>query len=82
MPSKNVSEPSRKSTKIEARISEGLKEKADAKARACGWNLAGVLRALLTLWISDDVVSPSRVGDANVRAPRLKKKKNQDSAKN
>jgi len=67
------SAPKRKDSKVEARVPDELKEKAEDKARSRGWTLASVIRALLEFWTQEDVVDPSDIGRAADRAPKSKK---------
>ena len=77
---KKPDSPSRKDTKVEARIPEELRDRVEKKARSRGWSLASVIRALLELWAEEDLVSPDQIGDANDRAPRSRKKKKDSSS--
>ena len=44
-------------------------KQAKAKAKKYGWSLSSVVRALLRLWVSEDVISSDDVGEASERAP-------------
>jgi hypothetical protein len=49
-------------------------KKARDKAKSRGWTLSSVLRALVRLWVDEDVVTAEDVGKESERAPRTKKK--------
>lgn len=66
---------SAKTRKVEVRIDEDLAQQVEAKAESRGWSLASVMRALLELWVQEDVIDPKDVGKAAKRAPRSKKSK-------
>jgi len=42
---------------------------ARTKAKKMGWSLSSVVRALLRLWVQEDVISAEDVGEASERAP-------------
>ena len=71
-------EPDEKDEKVETRIPTSLKRKAQDKAASRGWRLSSVIRALLELWVQEDVVSGEDVGRAerrNSRTPKGRKPK-------
>ncbi len=41
---------------------------ARKKAKKMGWSLSSVVRALLRLWVTEDVISSDDVGEASERA--------------
>ncbi len=67
------SEPDEKDEKVETRIPRSLKKKAQDKAASRGWRLSSVIRALLQLWVDEDLVSGEDVGRAERRNPRTTK---------
>ena len=80
MPQGDQSKPA-KEEKIEVRVDADLAEKAREKAESRGWSLSSVVRALLALWVDEDVIAPSDVGTAAKRASRSKKRKTGESKK-
>jgi hypothetical protein len=65
----------KKDEKIEFLVDEDLAQRAREKADSRGWSLSSVLRALLSLWVDEDVIDAKNVGESNRRARRTKKKK-------
>jgi hypothetical protein len=66
-----------KQENIEFRVDSDLAQKAREKAASRGWTLSSVLRALVGLWVEEDVIHAEDVAKANKRAPRTGKKKKQ-----
>lgn len=64
--------PKRKDERMEIRIDAELAARARQKAEARGWTLGSVMRALLSLWTDEDVVSAEDVGQ---QIKRVKKRK-------
>jgi hypothetical protein len=60
---------------LKARIDPELHEQAQKKAKDMGWSLGSVVRALLRLWVQEDVVSSKDIGEEAGRAPKQSKKK-------
>ena len=83
MPQGDQQKPTKpsKDEKIEVRIDPELAKQAREKAEAHGWSLSSVIRALLALWVEEDVVHSKEVGKQNTRAPRSKKKAKKDESK-
>jgi hypothetical protein len=75
------SSPSKKKPKahkddvVRARIDPELHRQAKEKAENYGWSLGSVIRALLRLWVQEDVVKSNDVGEESERAPKVPKKK-------
>lgn len=80
----NKPEPARgkppKEGELKVRADLDTIKQAKEKADRMGWSLSSVVRALLRLWISEDVISSSDVGAEKERAPRRGKKKRKPAA--
>lgn len=62
--------PKRKEERMELRLDPDLAERARQKAQQRGWTLSAVMRALLALWVDEDVIAPEEVGRYADRAPK------------
>ena len=67
--------PKKKTKKVLVPLDEDLERRAKEKARSHGWSLTSVIRALLGLWVDENVIDPSDVGRAAQSAKRGRKKK-------
>ena len=64
-----------KDEELKFRVDPELRKLAEAKADTHGWSLSSVMRALLRLWVQEDVVSAADVGAEKKRTPRKPRKK-------
>jgi len=55
-------EPGKKGRRVDVRIDPNLYDEAARKAESRGWSLSSVIRALLALWVQEDVLDPRDVG--------------------
>lgn len=65
----------RKDDMMRTRIDPELHEAAKKKAQDYGWSFGSVVRALLRLWVQEDVISAKDVGNESERAPKTRKKR-------
>lgn len=70
-----------KENRVEVRFDPELGERARQKAESRGWTLSAVIRALVNLWVDEDIVDPTDVGTAAKRASRSKQAKPRSSRK-
>jgi len=75
MPDDKPKSPKRKEERIELRVDPELAERARQKAEKYGWSISSVIRALLSLWTDEDVISSQDVGRHAKRAKKPRKKK-------
>jgi hypothetical protein len=66
--------PSHQDERFDTRIDPELLRQAKDKARGRGWSLGAVIRALLRLWVSEDVIDANDVGQETTRAPRRQRR--------
>jgi len=66
---------SAKDEELKFRVDPELRRQAEEKANTHGWSLSSVMRALLRLWVQEDVVSAADVGAEKKRTPRKSRKK-------
>lgn len=74
-PSNNPPDPLHKESRVQLRIDKELETEARQKAARMGWSLSAVMRSLLALWVKEDVVASSEVGQAAQTAPKRKRKR-------
>lgn len=74
-PPQDPAPPDPKDDLIQIRLDADLAKQAKRKARSHGWKLSSVMRALLRLWVAEDVVSPEDVGAEDIPAGRKPKAK-------
>ena len=51
-------------------LDEQLRSDFEAKAKARGWPLTSIIRALMRLWVDEDVLSPEDVSAEQKTAPK------------
>jgi hypothetical protein len=81
MPQEDTQDAKRsaKEERVEVRFDPELARRARAKAESRGWSISSVIRALVGMWVDEDIVDPTDVGSAAKRAPRTKKKRGRKS---
>ena len=68
-------EPPHKGVRKEFLMDEDLARQAEQKAKQMGWSLGSVVRALLRLWVQEDVISSKDVGSESTPAPKKSRRK-------
>ena len=69
----NTDDTDEKGEKVETRLPASVKKQAQEKASKRGWRLSSVMRALIELWIQEDVITGEDVGRAEQRNKRITK---------
>ena len=75
MTTPNNQEPPPKDVRKEFLMDEDLALQAEQKAKQMGWSLGSVVRALLRLWVQEDVISSKDVGSESTPAPKKQRRK-------